>query len=35
MYFALFGQEKEAQVSFCHFLIINVKKKKSALGMQT
>ena len=28
MYFALFDQEKEAQASYCHFLIINVKKKK-------
>lgn len=25
MYFALLDQEKEAQVSYCHFLIINVK----------
>ena len=28
MYFALSDQEKEARVSYCHFLIINVKKKK-------
>lgn len=28
MYFALSDQEKEAWVSYCHFLIINVKKKK-------
>ena len=27
MYFALSDQEKEARVSYCHFLIINVKKK--------
>lgn len=29
MYFALSDQEKEARVSYCHFLIINVKKKKT------
>lgn len=28
MYFALSDQEKEARMSYCHFLIINVKKKK-------
>lgn len=39
MYFTLFDHEKEAQVSYCHFLIINVKnkqtKKHPLLKMQT
>lgn len=36
MYFAFSDQEKEAWVSYCHFLIINVKKKKNLLlEMQT
>ena len=34
MYFALSDQEKEARVSYCHFLIINVKKK-NLMEMQT
>ena len=36
MYFALSDQEKEARVSYCHFLIIKCQKKKHLLlEMQT